>query len=324
MKVERSPEVFAAWDGKGTLTLCTPESFDPDDSLAQFLFHEICHSLVEGPGSHSRPDWGLVNEDERDLHREHAAHRLQAALAQRFGLRTFLAVTTDFRPYYEALPPNPLGDSDDPALLPAREGWERARHGKGANVLEEALRATASLASLVRPFAPPHSLWHTVVPLHPSGVAPRGDRGTCGTCAWSFISDGRRRSPLSCRQGAKEKGRPSVEVRGDDGGCVLWEPVLEPSSCPQCAACCREGFDVVPLGRREPLRLLHPEWVVRDRHGLHLPRPKGRCVALTPVDENGHSLCRAYSDRPRSCRQFPVGGDACLEARRRTGISPTA
>ena len=34
MRVERSPDVYASWDGKDTLTLAGSADFDADDSLA--------------------------------------------------------------------------------------------------------------------------------------------------------------------------------------------------------------------------------------------------------------------------------------------------
>ena len=96
-RIERSTEVYAAWDGHGTLTLASSDTFDPDDSLAQMIFHEICHALVEGQERWSQPDWGLCNTDARDLAQEWAAVRVQAALADAHGLRKFLAPTTDHR-----------------------------------------------------------------------------------------------------------------------------------------------------------------------------------------------------------------------------------
>ena len=33
MRLERSPEVNASWDGNGVLTIGTPETLDADDSL---------------------------------------------------------------------------------------------------------------------------------------------------------------------------------------------------------------------------------------------------------------------------------------------------
>ncbi|NLY95693.1 MAG: YkgJ family cysteine cluster protein, partial [Myxococcales bacterium] len=45
LRVERSDEVYASTDGEGTLTLGTRETLDPDDCLAQMIFHELCHAL---------------------------------------------------------------------------------------------------------------------------------------------------------------------------------------------------------------------------------------------------------------------------------------
>ena len=172
LRVERSAEVYASTDGRGTLQLARPEDMDPDDCLAQMILHELCHALVEGPDAEGRPDWGLSNRDDRDLVREHACHRLQAALADGHGLRTFLAVTTDHRAYYDALPADPLADDGDPAVAPARAGWERARSGPWAPVLEAALTATAAVARGVAPFAGDDSLWSTAAP--PQTGAPSG------------------------------------------------------------------------------------------------------------------------------------------------------
>ncbi len=157
--VDRSDEVFASYDGRGTITLSTPAHFDPDDSLAQMLFHELCHALVEGPGAEARQDWGLDNIDDRHTVREHACHRLQAALLDRHGLRAMLAPTTDHRPYYEALPADPLADCPDPALPLAREAFARATEGPWAPHLRAALEATAAVAAAVRPFVTAPSIW---------------------------------------------------------------------------------------------------------------------------------------------------------------------
>jgi hypothetical protein len=107
LSVVRGSHVYASFDGERTLTLCTRAEFDPDDSLAQMILHELCHGLVAGPGA-ARADWGLSNEDARDLVLEHACHRVQAALADRHGLRALFAVTTEWRPYWDALPIDPL------------------------------------------------------------------------------------------------------------------------------------------------------------------------------------------------------------------------
>lgn len=159
LRVVRSDEVYAAYDGAGTLTLSTPEAFDADDSLAQLVLHELCHGLVQGEASHALPDWGLDNRSDRDLDAEHACHRLQAALGDLYGLRRMLAPTTEHRPHYDGLPDDPLADADDPVVAAARAGYGRALSGPWAPALRDALAATAAMAHVARPFAPDDSTW---------------------------------------------------------------------------------------------------------------------------------------------------------------------
>ncbi len=322
VRIARSAEVYASWDGAGTLTLSTPDDFDADDSLAQLIFHELCHALVAGPSAFTRVDWGLDNTDDRDLVQEHACHRLQAALADRHGLRGLLAVTTTWRPYWDALPADPLAPCDDPALPLALAAWDRARHGPWADTLEAALAATATIAEAVRSFAdalPTDSLWRRAEALHPTGarLGPEGAR--CGDCAWRFRG-GRGRAVDRCRRhagrGAGEQARIDLSWRA----CDRWEPELGPDACDACGACCREGYHLAPVGAREAAARRHLELLTRDAFGLHLPRPGGRCVALEGGGE-APFRCRIYADRPRACSELPVGGAACLEARRRVGLS---
>ncbi|MBT6179163.1 MAG: hypothetical protein HOI23_18105 [Deltaproteobacteria bacterium] len=159
MKLTRSSEVFAAWDGKETLTIGSPEDLDADDSLAQMIFHEICHAIVQGPGSMSQENWGLNNTDGRDDLREMACIRLQAALAENFGLKEFFAVTTDWRSYHDSLPSNPLTGDDDPALEIALEAHRRATSGPWAESISAALRATQTIVAAAYPFSNQDSLF---------------------------------------------------------------------------------------------------------------------------------------------------------------------
>ena len=313
-EIARSDEVYASFDGQRTLTLSTRTHFDADDSLAQLIFHELCHALVAGPRGRRRIDWGMENVDERDLVQEHACHRLQAALADRYGLRGLLAVTTDHRTYWDALPIDPLGPGDDEAIPLAREAFERATEGTWAEPLARALTRTARLAATMRELPlPEDSVWRRTRPLHASGF-PLGTRddATCGTCAWSHGRDGRMR----CRQAPRARGLAAALP-----GCVRFEPTLDEARCGQCGACCREGFDRVELTRRDRVHKRHPALIVVDGFGAHLPRPDGRCVALAPTGVDGLHRCRIYADRPRACADFPIGGEACLEARRRVGLS---
>lgn len=158
MRVERSPEVNASWSGDGVLTIGTAETLDPDDSLAQMILHETCHALVEGPESLHKLDWGLQNNPDKKAH-EHACLRLQAALADEVGMRAFFASTTMFRPYYDALPADPLADGDDPAIPMARAAWQRVNDSPWGEALREALERTAQIARALEGAVPEDSLW---------------------------------------------------------------------------------------------------------------------------------------------------------------------
>lgn len=144
--VVRSTEVYASSDGRGTLTVGTPETLDADDCLAQMIFHEMCHSLIEGPEGLSRPDFGLDNETGRDVPREHACLRLQAQLAREHGLRAVLAPTTEFRAFYDDLGDDPLAAPGDPSVPLAQSALARVDDPPWGPHLRRALAATATIA----------------------------------------------------------------------------------------------------------------------------------------------------------------------------------
>ena len=318
LEIHRSAEAFASYDGKGTLTIADACHLDADDSLAQMIFHEICHWLVAGIRGKYLPDWGLCNTDERDLIYEHACHRLQAALSAPFGLRAFMAVTTDWRPYWDALPEDPLKDGDDPAIAVAQTAFHSARLPPFESVLTRSLSATAAIADAVRELAQPSSLWSVTRARHRLGSLLSSTKALrCGSCAWSVSG----KSGLRCRQ-HKTPGKSAPPVHSDEQACERWERKFSTEDCAACGACCREGFDLLTVSARDPFRKLHPE-LVQLRNGEHsIPRPGGTCVAL---DGDGAAAtpyrCRHYATRPKNCADFEVAGDACLLARRRVGLS---
>ena len=177
IRVERDESVFAAWDGRGTLRIGTPETLDPDDTLAQMIFHEVCHALVEGPDALCQPDWGLDITDPSQRVREHACLRLQASLAGQHQLRNFLASTTNFRTYYDQLPADPLADDGDPATPLARTGFDRATTGPWSSALRSALERTNRIAAIVREIAPSSSLWFLSA-LPQAGGSRKGGTGS--------------------------------------------------------------------------------------------------------------------------------------------------
>ena len=318
LHVQRSAEAYASYDGKGTLTISVADDFDADDSLAQMIFHEICHWLVSGYCAKDLPDWGLSNTSRRDLVYEYACHRLQAALSAPFGLRAFMAVTTSWRPYWDALPEDPLKDGNDPAIAIAQEGFKLAQTPFFEPVLKRSLSATARIADAVRDVVEPSSLWSTTRAHHRLGsLLSESEALKCGSCAWAVSG----KSGLHCRQ-HRPPGKSAPHVHSDEQACERWERQLTAEDCGACGACCRQGFDLVPVSPRDPFRKLHPE-LVQLQNGEHIvPRPGGTCVAL---DGDGMPAtpyrCRHYATRPKNCMDFEIAGDACLLARRRVGLS---
>jgi hypothetical protein len=314
-RVEFSAEVYASTDGRGTMTLGASGTLDADDCTAQMIFHELCHSLVEGAESLSRPDFGLDNTDERDVPREKACLRLQAFLAGRHGLRRFLAPTTDFRAFYDALPPDPLSPADDATVVAARLGAQRARQGPWVPHLEEALAATAVVVGAALPFVEATdellSTAEAAPGQHPSGLVLRAARGeTCGSCAWR-TRGGRESARSACAQVSGHRVDPAWPA------CERWEGPLD---CRACGACCRAAYHSVTVSRRDPFVRAHPELVVAREGYLELERRGDRCGALTGGGVAPYA-CVVYEDRPRPCREFEVGGQHCLTARRRLGLS---
>ena len=325
LKVQRSADVFASYDGNGTLTISEESDFDADDCLAQMIFHEICHWLVAGRKAVKLEDWGLSNIDDRDLVYEYAVIRLQAALARPYGLRAFMAVTTDWRPYWDGLPDDPLRDGDDPAIAFAQEASHLARLEPFKPVLKRSLAATAAIADAVRDASESSSLWSLTRPRHRLGsLLSKSSDAKCGQCAWA-IADG---SGLVCLQhkesnGARENSPYSPFVEPDEQACERWEKKFTIEDCGSCGACCREGFDLLAVAADDPFLSLHPQLVELRDDGEHcVPRPGGVCVALDGSGEEANPYrCRHYATRPRNCGEFEVGGEACLLARRRVGLS---
>ncbi len=314
LRVRRTPHAFAATDGAGELAIGEPSTLDADDCLAQMIFHELCHSLVEGPESFEREDWGLDNETDRDLPRERACLRAQAYLGSRYGLRRCLAPTTDHRAFYDALGPDPLrGDAADVTL--ARLAVTRAERDPWHPHLEAGLEATRAIVEAAAPFAPPASLFALLEPArrpHPAGgwVHP-AEVGGCGACAWAF-EGGSGRPRLRCA------ARSRVRVERAWPGCERFAARV---ACEDCGACCREAYGAVELSARDPFVKAHPTLVTLEDGRRSLRRVDGRCPALEGGDGRDYR-CRHYTTRPRSCREFTRGGANCFEARRRVGLSP--
>ncbi len=315
LRVVRTPDAYAATDGRGTLALGDDAALDADDSLSQMIFHELCHSLVEGEAAFTRPDWGMDNTGPDHDWREHACLRVQWVLAGRHGLRGLFAPTTDFRAFWDQLTGDVFADRAVPSVQAAIAGLRHAALPPWAPALDDALAATAQIAQVAARFAAPAadgtpSLWHAVVAPpapHPTGLPLGAADGSCGTCAW--------RTGGRCRQAA-------TRVDPAWPACERFEPALD---CQTCGACCRAAYHSVEVTRRDPVVRAHPSLIVDRGSYLEIRRCGDRCAALHGgAIEHGTTTryhCAIYNDRPRTCRDFTLGSAHCLTARRRVGLS---
>ncbi len=318
LRVVRTPDAYATTDGSGTLAIATAEGMDADDSLAQMIFHELCHSLVEGPDSFRAPDWGMDNTGPDHDFREHACLRVQWVLTGRHGLRVVFAPTTEFRTtFWNTLSGDVLADRTDPSVQLAIAALRRVTHPPWAPALEQALAASEQIARATSSFATDlTSLWSGVSApraLHPTGHFAGDASGTCGDCAWRYDA----RGAIRCRQiDAGKRIDPTW------GACERYEAALD---CQTCGACCRAAYHSVEVGRRDPVVKLQPSYIEDRGTYLEIRRKGDRCSALAGGDvvDGKHTRygCVIYDDRPRTCREFTLGSEHCLTARRRVGLS---
>lgn len=156
LRLGRNPHIFSMSDGTGLLELGTRDTLDADDNAAQMIFHELVHWITNGLDTYHARDWDFAVTDEVDW-REFPALRLQAALADRHGLRRFFAPTSGFRTYYDQLgddPFAPLDDTDHEARVcaRARQALADADAPPFAGPLAAALVATRALHDQMQGF----------------------------------------------------------------------------------------------------------------------------------------------------------------------------
>jgi Fe-S-cluster containining protein len=308
LRVVRTPDAYAATDGSGTLAIGDAATLDADDSLAQMIFHELCHSLVEGEGSFARPDWGMDNTGADHDWREHACLRVQWVLTGRHGLRGLFAPTTEFRAFWDRLAGNVLADRSERSVIAAIAALRRVDVPPWAPALTDALVATQTIALAAAPFATTATLRATPPPAkHPTGLFAGAAIGTCGTCAW--------RANAKCRQ-------TTTKIDPSWPACERYEAELD---CQTCGACCRAAYHSVEVSRRDPVVKRQPAYIVDRTTYLEVIRNGDRCGALDGGEPDGDRVtryaCKIYDDRPRTCREFTLGSAHCLTARRRVGLS---
>jgi Fe-S-cluster containining protein len=247
--------------------------------------------------------------------REHACLRVQWVLTGRHGLRVLFAPTTDFRTFWDQLSGDVLADRTDRSVQAAIMALRRADKPPWGPHLGQALAATARIAQEAAKLASdPEVLWHDVTAppaLHPSGLPAGASQGTCGTCAWRYDQ----RGVSKCRQA-------STKVDASWPACERHEAALD---CQTCGACCRAAYHSVEVQKRDPVIKLQPSFIVDRSTYLEIRREGDRCAALhggEVVDGKATRFhCVIYDDRPRTCRDFTLGSEHCLTARRRVGLT---
>jgi hypothetical protein len=355
LQVVRTPDAFAASDGAGQLAIANHSQLDADDSLAQMIFHELCHSLVEGPDSFAKADWGMDNTGSNDDWREHACLRLQLVLARRYGLPTLFAPTTDFREFWQQLlaAADPLADRTLLSVRSAIVGLRRVATAPWHPFVAQTLQATSDIAKITKaaitePAAT--SLWSGVetVAKHPTGLPLQSQplrTSSCGTCCWRYGAGAKSR----CRQAEASNADSDARmyravVHESMPPCERFEAAID---CLSCGACCREAYHSVEVKKRDSFRTFHPDVVV-DRGNYHEvqrvptfavnPPRDGQPAATRCISLAGGALvqlrvgdrsqpsftsyaCTTYDARPKTCRDFTLGSDNCLQARQRVGMS---
>jgi hypothetical protein len=322
LRIVRTPDAYAATDGGGTLAIGTDATLDADDSLAQMIFHELCHSLVEGEAAFARPDWGMDNTGPDHDWREHACLRLQWVLAGRHGLRALLAPTTDFRAFWDQLAGDVLADRCDVSVQSAIAGLRRVDQPPWAPALDEALAATAQIAAVAARFSPaadnPVAGRFSLAADTPAGAkpaaagfSPAADTPTADTPAadkpaaagprslWLGVTpppaphptglpprtagDGARCGTCAWRHNARCR-QAGARVDPAWPACERFEAALD---CQTCGACCRAAYHSVEVSRRDPVVKAHPSLIVDRGSYLEIRRAGDRCAALEggAVDE---------------------------------------
>jgi hypothetical protein len=246
LRVVRTPDAYASTDGRGTLAIGDDTALDADDSLAQMIFHELCHSLVEGEQSFTRADWGMDNTGPDHDWREHACLRVQCVLTGRYGLRTLFAPTTEFRAFWDQLSGDVLADRTDRSVQAAIIALRRAELPPWGPHLGDALAATARIAQEAAKLATePDVLWHRLTRApsrHPTGlparISPTARISAHSTATASVSSDAAAASISSDAAAASISSDPAAaSVSSDAAATASVSTDAATTSNATCASC---------------------------------------------------------------------------------------
>lgn len=301
-----------------------------DERKGQALFDQLCCALIEGHDSFAKlaAEHG-GNFDTTALHwRDNARLRLQWVLCSQWSLQDWFVPAAHVRAFWDSLDETVLDDKAELAVRAASVALLRASRSPWAPAFVDALATTRELLRV--------DTRNRIA--HPADAfAARIDATKrCEQCAWAYTQG----IKLACRQvDSATIGPQHKDIEAHWPACERFEPALD---CQNCGACCREAFQSVEVGAREPIRRTHPEMVVDHGTRRELRRTQAtsldiiadkpaptRCAALGGGDvvqlgtrtTVADYACQIYQARPQSCRSFTAGSESCLVARRRVGMS---
>lgn len=143
-----------------------------------------------------------------------------------------------------------------------------------------------------------------VNPLWPQPAPPQ----SCATCVWRYRDSA---GQARCRR------HREAPVEASWPACAAWTGELD---CQTCGACCREAYHAVEVEADDPFVATHPDWLAREDDRWVVRREGPRCAALACCGPR--YACALYDARPQTCRDFEQGGENCVIARRRVGLTP--
>ncbi len=301
-----------------------------DEGMGQALFDQLCRSLIEGHDSFAKSGADVGGTfDATALHwRDYARLRLQWVLCSQWSLHGWFTPAENAREFWDSLDETVLDDKSELAVRAASVALLRASRPPWAPAFAEALATTSEVVRA--------DTSNRVA--HPAGAfAARADETKrCEQCAWAYTQG----INLACRQvDSATIGPQHKNIEAHWPACERFEPALD---CQNCGGCCREAFQSVEVGAREPIRRTHPTMVVDHGTRRELRRTPAtsldiiadkpaptRCASLGGGDvvqlgtrtTVADYACQIYEARPQSCRSFTAGSESCLVARRRVGMS---
>ncbi len=279
-RLERTDQAYATTDGRGRLAIATPSGMDPDDCVARDgAARGSAVPWCKGETASTYRTRGLCNETARDVILEHACAAPAGSSARSpWSPANTLAPTTDYRAFYDALPPDPFAARDageQEEVLLARAAYARRERGRGARISSARSKPHVSWPACSLPELPDDHLLKTLeapLPAHPTGLLPA-------------FSATMRPSLRHLRLGQAARHLGNLHLRRlrppSAGRASSLRPARSLDRLPQLRS-------LLPGGLRYPWRSARGTVLFVTRHswparsgGVRHGSPRGHCIALS-------------------------------------------